>query len=86
MFDAMVAGGQLQVPAEILERVQKGELEPVFTPGGLQLRPVAAAPAAPKKPAAGSKRQPGQAKPGPNDRCPCGSGIKYKKCCSPAFD
>lgn len=86
MFDAMVAGGQLQVPAEILERVQKGELEPVFTPGGLQLRPVAAAPAAPKKPAAGSKRQPGQPKPGPNDRCPCGSGIKYKKCCSPAFD
>ena len=86
MFDAMVAGGQLQVPAEILERVQKGELEPVFTPGGLQLRPVAAAPAAPKKPAAGSKRQPGQPKPGANDRCPCGSGIKYKKCCSPAFD
>ena len=87
MFDAMAAGGQLQVPAEILERVQKGELEPVFTPGGLQLRPVAtAAPGATAKAAPGSKRQPGQPKPGANDRCPCGSGIKYKKCCAPAFD
>ena len=26
------------------------------------------------------------AKPGRNDVCPCGSGIKYKKCCAPAFD
>jgi hypothetical protein len=25
-------------------------------------------------------------KPGRNDLCPCGSGIKYKKCCAPAFD
>jgi hypothetical protein len=25
-------------------------------------------------------------KPGRNDACPCGSGIKYKKCCAPAFD
>ncbi|MBK8096689.1 MAG: preprotein translocase subunit SecA [Planctomycetes bacterium] len=25
-------------------------------------------------------------KPGRNDVCPCGSGIKYKKCCAPAFD
>lgn len=24
-------------------------------------------------------------KPGRNDRCPCGSGIKYKRCCYPAF-
>lgn len=22
-----------------------------------------------------------EAKPGPNDPCPCGSGKKYKKCC-----
>ncbi|MFN9947180.1 MAG: SEC-C metal-binding domain-containing protein, partial [Planctomycetota bacterium] len=21
-----------------------------------------------------------------NDLCPCGSGLKYKKCCAPAFD
>ena len=23
-----------------------------------------------------------EAKPGRNDLCPCGSGLKYKKCCS----
>lgn len=33
-----------------------------------------------------SKRAPGQPKPGRNDPCPCGSGVKYKKCCAPAFD
>jgi preprotein translocase subunit SecA len=25
-------------------------------------------------------------RPGRNEPCPCGSGIKYKKCCFPAFD
>ncbi|HLQ39067.1 MAG TPA: SEC-C metal-binding domain-containing protein, partial [Planctomycetota bacterium] len=25
-------------------------------------------------------------KAGRNDPCPCGSGVKYKKCCAPAFD
>ncbi|MBL8726073.1 MAG: preprotein translocase subunit SecA [Planctomycetes bacterium] len=40
-------------------------------------RPAAKAP--PKLP-------PGAPKPGRNDVCPCGSGIKYKKCCAPAFD
>ncbi|MCU0864111.1 MAG: preprotein translocase subunit SecA [Planctomycetes bacterium] len=39
-------------------------------------RPMAQAP----KPAAN------QPKPGRNDSCPCGSGLKYKKCCAPAFD
>jgi uncharacterized protein YecA (UPF0149 family) len=29
---------------------------------------------------------PGGQKPGRNDSCPCGSGLKYKKCCAPAFD
>lgn len=24
-------------------------------------------------------------KPGPNDLCPCGSGLKYKKCCGKPF-
>ena len=33
-----------------------------------------------------SKRAPGTPKPGRNDSCPCGSGVKYKKCCSPHFD
>jgi preprotein translocase subunit SecA len=47
-----------------------------------RLAPAMSAPnpfATPKKPQAGPK-------PGRNDPCPCGSGIKYKKCCAPAFD
>jgi preprotein translocase subunit SecA len=48
-----------------------------------RLAPMMRAPAPlgkpPGKPAAGPK-------PGRNDTCPCGSGIKYKKCCAPAFD
>jgi uncharacterized protein YecA (UPF0149 family) len=31
-------------------------------------------------------RPAGMPKPGRNDPCPCGSGVKYKKCCAPAFD
>ena len=27
----------------------------------------------------------GGPRPGRNDLCPCGSGVKYKKCCFPAF-
>jgi preprotein translocase subunit SecA len=50
-----------------------------LAPGPLG-RPMATAP----KPA--SQLKPGQAKPGRNDVCPCGSGLKYKKCCAPAFD
>ena len=54
-----------------------------------------APPARPMAAAAGAKlqatparagRPPGTPKPGRNAPCPCGSGIKYKKCCSPAFD
>jgi len=40
-----------------------------------------AAQATQNKPQAGDKPRPGR-----NDPCPCGSGIKYKKCCFPAFD
>ena len=36
--------------------------------------------------AAAPARPAGAPKPGRNDTCPCGSGIKYKKCCAPAFD
>jgi uncharacterized protein YecA (UPF0149 family) len=50
-------------------------------PNAAGVRPAMAAPSKPAagKPAAGPK-------PGRNDPCPCGSGIKYKKCCAPAFD
>ncbi|MBL8732706.1 MAG: preprotein translocase subunit SecA [Planctomycetes bacterium] len=50
-----------------------------------RLAPVMPPPPAPPKPAAPA-RPAGGAKPGRNDACPCGSGIKYKKCCAPAFD
>jgi len=42
-------------------------------------RPMAGRTKAPQRPANAPK-------PGRNDMCPCGSGIKYKKCCAPAFD
>ncbi len=38
------------------------------------------------KPLPVSKRAPGAPKPGRNEACPCGSGVKYKKCCAPHFD
>ncbi|MCR9245484.1 MAG: preprotein translocase subunit SecA [bacterium] len=34
----------------------------------------------------GAALKPKGPKPGRNSPCPCGSGIKYKKCCAPAFD
>ena len=41
-------------------------------------------PQPPKKQPQG--RPAGMPRPGRNDPCPCGSGLKYKKCCAPAFD
>jgi hypothetical protein len=100
VFDSLVAAGQ--VPPEIVARVQQGELEVWHSPNGIELRPKQApsaatspAPAGPAKPvaaaigaprAAGVQRPANAPKPGRNDNCPCGSGIKYKKCCAPAFD
>jgi preprotein translocase subunit SecA len=44
-------------------------------------------PAPPAQPAPVQKQRPaGAPKPGRNDSCPCGSGVKYKKCCAPHFD
>ncbi len=43
--------------------------------------PLGAMPKAPKP-----ARPANAPKPGRNDTCPCGSGLKYKKCCAPAFD
>jgi preprotein translocase subunit SecA len=44
------------------------------------------APARPMAPPPPPPRPSAQPKPGRNDLCPCGSGLKYKKCCAPAFD
>jgi preprotein translocase subunit SecA len=48
-----------------------------------RLAPIASPPPGLRKPAG---LPAGAPKPGRNDACPCGSGIKYKKCCAPAFD
>ncbi len=49
------------------------------------LPPPRLAPARPMPPPP-PPRPAAQPKPGRNDLCPCGSGLKYKKCCAPAFD
>jgi preprotein translocase subunit SecA len=99
MVEAMIAAGQ--APPEVLEAVAKGAKVSVqrqppgapSRPAGQPVRPAAAAarPAAPARPAPAARTAPAAAaaagsKPGRNDPCPCGSGIKYKKCCAPAFD
>ena len=51
-----------------------------------RLAPMMRAPAPLGKPPAPPGKAAAGPKPGRNDTCPCGSGIKYKKCCAPAFD
>ncbi len=88
MVEAMIAAGQ--APPEVLEAVAKGAKVSV----GRQPPPQQAQPQQPaqqqQQQAAQPAQQPAAAqavggKPGRNDPCPCGSGVKYKKCCSPAF-
>ncbi|MBP8299182.1 MAG: preprotein translocase subunit SecA [Planctomycetes bacterium] len=63
---------------------------PVMPPSERRLAPAMQPPAPMRKPtpppAGGAPSAGGAPKPGRNDVCPCGSGIKYKKCCAPAFD
>ena len=54
-------------------------------PAAAPLPPPRLAPARPMPPPP-PPRPAAQPKPGRNDLCPCGSGLKYKKCCAPAFD
>ncbi|MAD33347.1 MAG: preprotein translocase subunit SecA [Planctomycetes bacterium] len=102
ILDRMQAGEQFQLratpqglalaPAE----APAGDAPPATAEApAAETPPAAAAPAAapplhpapPPSPAAAPKgRPPGVPKPGRNDPCPCGSGLKYKKCCAPAFD
>jgi preprotein translocase subunit SecA len=63
---------------------------PPPSPPPASVPPRRLAPAAPlgamPRPAAKPARPANAPKPGRNDVCPCGSGLKYKKCCAPAFD
>jgi preprotein translocase subunit SecA len=59
---------------------------PVAPPSPVQRLAPPMAPAQPMARPAAPQRPTNAPKPGRNDVCPCGSGIKYKKCCAPAFD
>ena len=80
MVEAMIAAGQ--APPEISDAVAKGAEVTVQRRPGDQ-RPKQAPQSTPAAQPAG---QAVHKKPGRNEPCPCGSGVKYKKCCSPAFD
>ncbi|MCB9885629.1 MAG: preprotein translocase subunit SecA [Planctomycetes bacterium] len=58
---------------------------PPQLPPGQRLAPAFGRPQ-PQAPAARPAAPAGGKKAGRNDPCPCGSGVKYKKCCAPAFD
>ena len=84
--------GQLQLapadaPAEAAPQPQPLPQQPqrlAMMPQGAAGRPLGQRAASPK-PMRPLKPAPKGPKPGRNDPCPCGSGIKYKKCCTPAF-
>ena len=93
--DAGAVGGQPDALLSMPEgAAESAAVAPSASPGAAQPR----APASPPRAipaAAGAQTQPrsqrfgrpaGTPKPGRNAPCPCGSGIKYKKCCAPAFD
>jgi preprotein translocase subunit SecA len=78
MVDAMIAAGQ--APPEVMQAVAQGA-EVSIGPRGSRGRAA---------PPAGKANRPGAPQPpakrvGRNEPCPCGSGVKYKKCCHPAF-
>ncbi len=85
MVEALIASGQ--APQSLIDAVNRGEDITVSNtppPGAGQAR-AAATKAAPQQQRQQQQQKPKQ-KAKRNDACPCGSGIKYKKCCYPAFD
>ncbi len=84
---APTAAPQSQDPAQSPTAPPAAPAAPVAPPPPMPSAPLAGlGQAAPPRPPPRPARAPGQPKPGRNDSCPCGSGIKYKKCCAPAFD
>ena len=80
MMEAMIAAGQ--APPEVMEAVSRGATVKVKQPQAA--RPTAREQA--PRSAATNPATSGKKKVGRNAPCPCGSGVKYKKCCHPAFD
>ncbi len=97
MVEAMVAAGQ--APPEVAEAIARGAKVSVRPRGApppqqqqAQQQQAQADNASQSQTAEGETptpqapmAAPGGVKPKRNDPCPCGSGIKYKKCCNPAF-
>ncbi|MDP6928434.1 MAG: SEC-C metal-binding domain-containing protein, partial [Planctomycetota bacterium] len=73
MVEAMIAAGQ--APPEVMEAVAQGASVSV-EPSGTD---------ASETGSAGKAEAQRGVKVGRNEPCPCGSGVKYKKCCYPAF-
>jgi preprotein translocase subunit SecA len=69
-------------PADQAPAAPSAPPAPPAAPAAPAPAPAAMRPATPPP----APRPGSQPKPGRNDDCPCGSGIKYKKCCAPAFD
>lgn len=101
VYESLVAAGQvpqdiqdkvLRGELEVVPSPNGLQLRPVQpapgagAEGATTSDPTAAAGSAPAAPAKPAGRPANMPKPGRNDPCPCGSGIKYKKCCAPAFD
>ena len=79
MLEAMVAAGQ--APPEVMEALAAGASLEVRSQDEIQAEERAEAERAAAVRAATAGKKPKR-----NDPCPCGSGVKYKKCCHPAFD
>ena len=83
--DPNAAGAAPTEPAAPPEPPAPPPPAPPQLPPGQRLAPAFGRPQQPP-PAARPAVPPGGKKAGRNDPCPCGSGVKYKKCCAPAFD
>ncbi|MHC5062854.1 MAG: preprotein translocase subunit SecA [Planctomycetota bacterium] len=88
MVEALIAAGQ--APPEMLKAMAEGgEVRvtrgPQSAPAPSPAKARAKATQATKQAPAGTAKIEGK-RVGRNDPCPCGSGVKYKKCCHPAFD
>ena len=99
MVEALVAAGQ--APPEVAEAIAKGAKVSVRPQGAPAQQQQAAAQARQQEQQRAQQQKAEQARrtqspeqvqaaantqrPGRNDPCPCGSGVKYKKCCAPAF-
>jgi preprotein translocase subunit SecA len=79
MLEAAIAAGQ--APPEVMDAVAKGAKVSVESRADQERkrREAEQRKSAQRQIAAGVKKV------GRNEPCPCGSGIKYKKCCHPAF-